>query len=133
MDSGLTASWELIVLGDEIIGHLKRIMGGINLDDELLALELIEKVGPGGNFLTEDHTLERYRDLWYPKVIDRAEYSVWLGKGAKALREVLRERALWILENHRPEPLPEHVEARIVTILTRATEAGGNQGDRSWH
>lgn len=120
MDSGMTASWELILLGDEIIGHLKRLMEGIDLSDEHLALELIEKVGPGGHFLMEDHTLEHYRDVWYPKVINREEYSAWAGKGAKPLREVLREKVHWILKNHHPEQLPEDVEEKIETILKRA-------------
>ncbi len=91
MDMGITASWELI-----------------------------EKVGPGGHFLMEDHTLEHYRDVWYPKVINREEYSVWAGKGAKPLREVLREKVRWILENHHPKQLPEDVEAKIGTILKKA-------------
>ena len=59
MDTGMTASWELIVLGDEIIGHLKRIMEGIDLGDEQLALGVIEAMGPGGNFLMAEHTLGR--------------------------------------------------------------------------
>lgn len=116
----MTASWELILLGDEIIGHLKRLMEGIDLSDEHLALELVEKVGPRGHFLMEDHTLEHYRDVWYPKAINREEYSVWAGKGAKPLREVLREKVHWILKNHHPEQLPEDVEEKIETILKRA-------------
>jgi trimethylamine--corrinoid protein Co-methyltransferase len=126
MDTGMTASWELIVLGDEIIGHLKRIMAGIDLRDEQLALEVIETVGPGGNFLMEDHTLRHHRDVWYPQVINREEYSVWAGKGAKPLREVLRERVHWILENHQPERLPDVVEKRVETVLKRVSgNAGG--------
>ena len=70
----------------------------------------------------EDHTLEHYRDVWYPKVINREEYSVWAGKGAKPLREVLREKVRWILENHHPEQLPKDVEEKIGTILKRASK-----------
>jgi trimethylamine--corrinoid protein Co-methyltransferase len=125
MDTGMTASWELIVLGDEIIGHLKRIMAGIDLRDEQLALEVIETVGPGGNFLMEDHTLRHYRDVWYPQVINREEYSVWAGKGAKPLREVLRERVRWILENHQPERLPDAVEKRVEAVLKRVSRIAG--------
>jgi trimethylamine--corrinoid protein Co-methyltransferase len=120
MDTGMTGSWELIVLGDEIIGHLKRIMAGIDLRDEQLALEVIETVGPGGHFLMEDHTLRHFRDVWYPKVINREEYSVWAGRGAKPLREVLREKVRWILENHQPEQLPAEVEEQVESVLQRA-------------
>jgi trimethylamine--corrinoid protein Co-methyltransferase len=125
MDTGMTASWELIVLGDELIGLLKRVMAGIDLSDEQLALEVIEAVGPGGNFLMEDHTLRHYRDVWYPQVINREEYSVWAGKGAKPLREVLRERVRWILENHQPERLPDAVEKRVEAVLKRVSRIAG--------
>ena len=126
MDTGMTASWELIVLGDEIISHLKRIMAGIDLTDEQLALDVIEAVGPGGNFLMEEHTLQHYRDVWYPQVLNREEYSVWAEKGAKPLREVLREKVRWILENHQPEPLCAEVEDRVEAVLNRAAKNAEN-------
>lgn len=123
MDSGMTASWELIVLGNEIIGHLKRLMEGIDLSEEHLALELIDKVGPGGHFLMEDHTLQHFRDVWYPQILNREEYTIWAEKGAKPLREVLAEKVRWILENHHPERLSDQVDERIESVLQRA--AGG--------
>jgi len=126
MDTGMTASWELIVLGDELIGLLKRVMAGIDLSDEQLALEVIEAVGPGGNFLMEEHTLRHYRDVWYPQLINREEYSAWAAQGAKPLREVLRERVRWILENHRPEPLPADVEQQVESVLNRAAKNAEN-------
>jgi trimethylamine--corrinoid protein Co-methyltransferase len=121
MDTGMTASWELIVLGDELIGHLKRILAGIDLTDEQLALDVIESVGPGGNFLMEDHTLRHFRDVWYPQLINREEYSAWAARGAKPLREVLRERVRWILKNHQPEPLSAEVEQEVEAVLQRAS------------
>jgi trimethylamine--corrinoid protein Co-methyltransferase len=126
MDTGMTASWELIVLGDELIGLLKRVMAGIDLSDEQLALEVIEAVGPGGNFLMEEHTLRHYRDVWYPRLINREEYSAWAAQGAKPLRAVLRERVRWILENHRPEPLPADVEQQVESVLNRAAKNAEN-------
>jgi trimethylamine--corrinoid protein Co-methyltransferase len=125
MDTGMTASWELIVLGDELISHLKRITAGIDLSDEHFALEVIESVGPGGNYLMEDHTLLHHRDVWYPRLINREAYSVWVSKGAKPLREVLRERVRWILENHRPEPLGAEAEERVEAVLQRAAREIG--------
>ena len=70
----------------------------------------------------EDHTLRHFRDVWYPKVINREEYSVWAGRGAKPLREVLREKVRWILENHQPEQLPAEVEEQVESVLQRASK-----------
>jgi trimethylamine--corrinoid protein Co-methyltransferase len=120
MDSGMTACWELIVLGDEIIAHLRRMMKGMDLSDEHLALELMERVGPSGQFFMEDHTLEHYREIWYPKVFCREEYSAWAAKGCQPLRQILNEKVRWILANHKPRPLRPEVRSRIDAILKRA-------------
>ena len=77
MDSGLTACWEQIVLGNELIDHLKKYTRGFEISTETLALDILQAVGPGGNFLTENHTLRHFRDIWYPQVLDRQEYSQW--------------------------------------------------------
>ena len=80
-------------------------------------------MSPGGNFLMENHTLRHCRDVWYPELINREEYSQWAARGARQLREVLRERVRWILENHRPKPLNGDVEERIEFILRRAEKS----------
>jgi trimethylamine--corrinoid protein Co-methyltransferase len=124
MESGLGASWELMVLSDELIGFLRRLRQRLSVDEESLALELIERVGPGGNFLTEDHTLAHFREVWYPRLLDRDGHDGWAARGAPSLGEALNERARWILEHHRPKPLaPEAAEA-IEAIVRRAARRG---------
>jgi hypothetical protein len=61
-----------------------------------------------------------YRNVWYPRVINREEYSVRPGKWAEPFREVFRERVRWILENHRPEQLPDKVEEKAWIIVKKA-------------
>jgi len=85
LESGLTGSFDMLVLTDEIIAMAKRFMRGINTDDERLALQVIDKVGPGGNYLVEDHTLKYFKEYWEPKLIDRQNYKRWSDKGSKSL------------------------------------------------
>ena len=119
MESGLTASWESIVMADEIIDEIKHFLKGIEVNKETLAVEVIDRVGPGGNFLTEEHTLKHFKEIWYPKLINRDTYENWVRDGSKPLGKVLNEKVKWILENHKPEPLSEEVKGKIKEILER--------------
>jgi len=122
MESGLTACWELIILADEIIDEIKFFLKGIEVNKATLAIELIDKVGPGGNFLTEEHTLKHFKEIWYPKVMNRDNYKKWVQDGSKPLDTILNEKVKWIFENHKPEPLSEEVKGEIEKILERAKE-----------
>jgi trimethylamine--corrinoid protein Co-methyltransferase len=97
---------ELIVFVDEIIDMVKVAMGGIEINDETLALDLIEKLGPRANYLSESHTLKHFRKFWVPKIFDR---SVVKGKGAKNCKDLLNEMTIKIMETHQPKPLPDDV------------------------
>jgi trimethylamine--corrinoid protein Co-methyltransferase len=117
LESGLTASCEMIVLSDELIDMIKYILKGVTVDAESLATEVINKVGPGGNFLQEEHTMQHFRNVWYPKLFDRANHKRWTEGGGKDLWKVLNERVKTILEEHKPEPLSENVREAIEGIL----------------
>jgi trimethylamine--corrinoid protein Co-methyltransferase len=117
LESGLTASCEMIVLSDELIDMIKYILKGVTVDAESLATEVINKVGPGGNYLQEEHTMQHFRNVWYPKLFDRANHKRWTEGGGKDLWKVLNERVKTILEEHKPEPLSENVREAIEGIL----------------
>jgi len=117
LESGLTASCEMIVLSDELIDMIKYILKGVTVDAESLATDLINKVGPGGNYLQEKHTMEHFRNVWYPKLLDRANHKRWTEGGEKDLWKVLNERVKTILGEHKPEPLAGDVMETIEGIL----------------
>jgi len=119
VESGLTACWESIVMADEIIDEIKLILKGIEVNEETSALDIIDKIGPGGHFLEEKHTLKHFKEIWYPKLINRDVYENWVRNGSKSLGEVLNEKVKWILENHKPEPLSEEVKGKIKKILEK--------------
>lgn len=106
LESGNCSSHEALVFADEMIGQIRFLLSGFALDDEALAKEVIERVGIGGNYLTDDHTLDNYASTtWYPEMIDHGNYSMWQNDGARDLGSKVREKALYILQNHQPEPL----------------------------
>ena len=110
---GTAVSPELIVLVDEIIGMVNVAMGGIKINDETIPLELIERIGPRGTYISEKHTLEHFRSFWAPRVFDRSavkeEITHYCG-------ELLKKRTVEILRNHKPKPLPEDLVRELKKV-----------------
>jgi trimethylamine--corrinoid protein Co-methyltransferase len=117
LEAGLTTSPEMIVFTAEMIGMMRRFSDGMALDAESLALEVIHSVGPGGDFLTAKHTLKHFRDLWQPSLMTRQRAEDWAAAGGPRLGQRLRDKTMALIEQHRPEPLPDSVRAEIGYIL----------------
>jgi trimethylamine--corrinoid protein Co-methyltransferase len=64
LEFGLTFSFDLLVMCDEFIGQVRRMMEGIRVDRQYLAADAVKRVGPGGHFLLDDHSLEHFRENW---------------------------------------------------------------------
>lgn len=118
LDLGLTGSFDMIVMNDEIIAMAKRFMRGINTDDEHLALEVTDNVGPGRSYLTEKHTLKHFKtEHWEPKLMDRGNYERWVKNGRKGFGERVNEKVKSILAEHKPEPLEEDKQKEVLRII----------------
>lgn len=124
MDGAMSGALEQIVLSDEIIGYARRIERGVEINEETLGLDVIKEVGPGGEFLTHDHTSENFRDaLWFPTLISRELYANWENNGKKDMRTRIHEKTAKLLAEHRAEPLPEDVVKQLDAILAEAEES----------
>ena len=121
LEGGMCFSLEQLVMCDELINYVKRFMQGLEINEETLALDLIDELGPHGDFLSSEHTLRHFREDWYPRLFDRRNYDEWAADGGKTLRQRARERLEEILQNHQPEPLPPDVQERIDGVVNRAT------------
>jgi trimethylamine--corrinoid protein Co-methyltransferase len=117
LESGLCASFELIVLADELIAMTEPLMQGIHIDAASLLIDELQRVGPGGHFLNADSTLECYRQFWYPSLLDRRRRHQWVKDGEPALRQRLNRRVRAILANHQARSLAPAVSQRIRQIL----------------
>ena len=128
LSNGLTGSCELLVLSDEIIGMVKRMLRGMCVDTESLAVEAIDRVGPGGHFLTDQHTLDHFRsEFWRPKLLNRDPLEIWQNKGSIPLRERLNRQVKEILETHRAEELAADIKNRMVEIILEAQSEADNR------
>lgn len=108
-----SASLELIVAADEFIDMIRRIMDGMEVTPETLALDVIDRVGPGGSYLGEDHTYRHFRENWFPKLMSRQDHDQWAAAGSLSLADRANQRVCQILREHEPEPLAPEVVAEL--------------------
>ena len=122
LDSLFTVSYEQVVIDDEIMGAIYRILKGTKVTDETLAIDVIADVGPlGSHFLTKDHTRKFLRqEQWIPGILIREKRESWERKGSKSMREMAREKAKKILKEHWPEQLEKDLVFRMEEIVKKA-------------
>lgn len=120
--SGSAGSLEMAVVADEIASYVKRILRGVQVDDETIAVDLISKVGPGGHFLSQEHTRRFLQkgEFWVSELLDREPARTWKKSVSKTLADVAREKARRILEERHPPPLPRETQEEIANILKQA-------------
>jgi trimethylamine--corrinoid protein Co-methyltransferase len=117
LEAGLTTSPAMMVLTAEVIAMMRHFMAGVAVDAEALALDVIHNVGPGGDFLTQKHTLQHFRELWQPALFERRRAAEWIAAGGKRLGDRLREKTLATIQEHKPELLADAVREEIDHIL----------------
>lgn len=118
MDHAMTVSLESLVIDHEICGMIGRILQGISVTEETIGLDLIGKVGPGGHFLNQKHTLRHLREEHFlPKLSDRDSYEIWTEKGKGGIRERAKEQVRNILAEHIPLPIDSAVEKELLSII----------------
>ena len=126
LESHLIGSFEHMVLCDELIASVRRFMEGAPVDGRTLAMDCIQEVGdglPDRIFVDRQHTMDNYlKEQWQPGLFNRNNFQVWTDKGAKYTHQVCNEKVKWILENHKPEPLPDDVLANLEEIAQAATD-----------
>jgi trimethylamine--corrinoid protein Co-methyltransferase len=115
-------SYAQMMMDCEIFDIVYKMMQGIVVDDETLALETVHNVGPHGNFLTQKHTRQHMRDVWVPKYMDRRSYEAWQEKGDNA-PDWASARAAEIYTSHQPEPLDPKISQEFSHIIA-AVEKG---------
>lgn len=132
MEQMLLASYEQAVIDDEILGAAFRIVEGVEVTKDTIALDVIREVGPGGNFLAHDHTVRYMRPhTWFPKITNREQWTPWMAAGGKDMRQRANERARKILAEHHPKPLTDEQEREIDRIALDAQKRAIEKGPYS--
>jgi len=117
IESSVTASYEMIVIDDEIAGMVKRMLAEGVVSHETISLETIERVGPGGSFLATPHTLKYLGQHFRTTLMDRRRFDGWQKDGAKRLAARASEKAKKLLATHQPQPLSSDISATIRTMV----------------
>ncbi len=119
MDQGF--SLPQLIIDDEMIAFVKRIIRGMRVDEESLAYDVIERVGIGGTFLMEEHTLTHWREeFWIPQLCDRTLWEPWMEGGGKTMLDRAIDRQNEILSKHTPDWLEEDMQSELDAIVKAA-------------
>jgi trimethylamine--corrinoid protein Co-methyltransferase len=120
---GQYGSPEMVVICDEMVSMIKRVLGGISITEETLALDVIREVGHGGDFLQHEHTMRHFRkEFFFPRLFRRQTIDEWVSSGQKMIHEVAHERVLDILAQAGPVSLPPGGDRGLERALLRATK-----------
>jgi trimethylamine--corrinoid protein Co-methyltransferase len=120
LESGLTYSFAQLVICEQMVDWIKGFFREIEVTDETLALDEIERAGAGGMYLSSKHTKKHFKETWYPDLFERGTYTDWEKKGGWTLLERASARVNKLLAEHHPEPLPEDVKVKLRNIVERA-------------
>ncbi len=106
IESTTAGAHELTVIDDELIGSIERAIRGIEVNETTKAVEIIKKVGPGGDYLMQEHTQKYFRtEHFIPSLCDRDKRDIWEKAGKKDMVGRAREKALAVLAKHTPKDL----------------------------
>jgi trimethylamine--corrinoid protein Co-methyltransferase len=119
MDSGLQGSLQLIAMSDDLIGWIRAATAGVLVNEETLAMDVIDELGPTGDYLSHEHTLTHFKEPYYSRLADKGTYSQWVDRGATTMEERAAQQVDEILSSHKPEPLPADVQRDIKKIVER--------------
>ena len=118
IDSIMTFDYASMLMGAEQAERIVRLISGITIDDENMALDLIHEVGPGGGYMTNKHTFQHMRKMSVGKLFNRLNRDTWEKKmKGKPIAEQAYYTAKSIIDTHIPMPLPEGAMAKINDLI----------------
>ncbi len=121
LDMDLVVDFPDLVFCNECIGAIERLTREVVVDESTIALEAIEQVGVGGEFLSNAHTFQNFRaNLWMPKIIERRNWEIWEQQGKLSVIDKATTIVHDMLKNPPAKLLTEEVEAAIDKIVLDA-------------
>jgi len=131
LDSGLIFSYTQLVIDNDIFKMVRKLMQGITINDENLAVDIIKSVGPGGDFLMQPQTIKYMRTLpSNPNVIERCNYARWEKKGGKDMAERAAEKAAHLLATHKPTPLSAEATSALRSIVEESDAENAEMNEK---
>jgi trimethylamine--corrinoid protein Co-methyltransferase len=128
IESGMTFDYGQMVMDAEFVRMIKFAVGGVPVNDDTLSVDIIKEVGPFKDFLAHENTYKHMRMYPQPKMMDRRMREDWEADGSLDMHTKATAYARHILENHQPDPLSEHVQSELRTIVEEAEKELGLDG-----
>ncbi len=123
LGAGLIGSLETILFNSDVVGCIKRMQEGIRFDKDSFCLDLIDKVGPGGQYVSQKHTFQNFKaETWYPDYINRHQYQQWKIDGSRDVKEVISAEVKKIIEADTKTILSDDVLAQYDAIIKRRAQ-----------
>jgi len=116
LDSALTWDYASAYLQNEFIDMVLKVVNGIQITEETLAMDVIREVGPAGEFITHEHTYNNFKKLSNPKLMNRDNRENWEAEGSPDIAELAFEKSKDILQNYQPKPRSEKVQKELDSI-----------------
>jgi trimethylamine--corrinoid protein Co-methyltransferase len=137
MTQELTVHPLKMIIDDDVAGMIGRVLRGVTVTDETMAVDVINQVGPiPGHFLSTAHTRQWWRhDQFMPQAADFLSHAEWVEQGSKTVLDHARQRMEALLATHEPTPLPPEQEQALEDILQDAREYYREHGfitDEEW-
>lgn len=120
LDSGITISHSQLLIDCELAGFVRRALRGVPVNETTEAVELIKKIGPRGQFLTQKHTRQYMRDNFDPMLCDRQTRRNWVKRGSQSIGQVAEDRTRHIIETYKPQPLSDKILAELDALIRKA-------------
>jgi trimethylamine--corrinoid protein Co-methyltransferase len=122
------ASLEWLYADNELAAYAKRIVRGFSVGSDTLATEVVRAVGPGGNFLAEEHTVGHFREeMWLAgPAWTRQSWDDWDSSAAKSMGDRIREQVTQTLSRHEPIPLAPALAEEVDAIVDAARRELGS-------
>ena len=122
MDSGLQGSLQILTMANEFIGFMRAATAGVVVDDETLALDVVEELGPTGNYLNHPHTMRHFREPFHSPLMHKGTYANWDQQGRLTMEARAAQKVDEILASHSVPALAEDVQKAVRSIVVREQE-----------
>ena len=120
IESGITFDYGQLVMDNEFAAMIKHAVNGIEVNDETLSVDIIDEIGPFGDFISHDSTFDYMRSQSQARLIDRRIRENWELDGGRDLYERACEKARHLLETYEPPALPDSTLAELRAIVNGA-------------
>lgn len=119
LDNLLVTSLEKIIIDNEMMSRVKRILQGVNPNENDLSYKAIMDIEFGGSFLMHKSTIKNCRKSWRPQVSDWNNYEGWVKNGSKNIVEVAHEKVLKILNNAPESMIDKELEKDMLAYIKK--------------